>query len=125
MVRFILSLVLAFQDHVIENRGKKPNEHEKELMEIILFSQTVSVCVCTCKSISMVILTCPHKNEGDIITGCKSISPASRAIFVCLFESVKTGDEIIMEIISFKILHNINLIRNEQIAGADHLPKAE
>lgn len=73
----------------------------------------------------MVILTCPHKNEGDIITGRKSISPASRAIFVCLFESVMTGDEIIMEIISFKILHNINLIRNEQIAGMDHLPKAE
>lgn len=58
------------------------------------------------------------------MTGCKSILPASRAIFVCLLESVMAGDEIIMEIISFKILQNINPMRSEQIADPDHLPQA-
>lgn len=80
--------------------------------------------MCARAKVSMAILTCPHKSEGDSITRCKSISPASRAIFVCLFESVMTVDEINIKIISFKILQNINPIRIELMAGPYHLPKA-
>lgn len=86
------------------------------------FIQAVGTCARAI--VSMAILTCPHKNEGDRITRCKSISPASRAIFVCLFESVMTVDEINIQIISFKILGNVNPIRIEQMAGPYHLPKA-
>lgn len=74
------------------------NKHERKREEMMPLSRCfhrlcVRVCVPTCENTCMFFLICPHTNKGDVMIAHESTAPASRTIFVCLCQSVTTGDE--------------------------------